>query len=107
MGQLWRIQVPTRGAGLGACHCAPTKPCAPKLPSSASVLAVIHGERGAWFKVVTSTVLRALLIAPGLYWSGVRGDSLVTSAALGSSGITAFLFVYYMALGAGSPNEQR
>ena len=73
---------------------------APSLPSSASVQAAINGEKNGWGKVVLSTALRALLIAPGVAISGARGKDLVTGSLLGSATITAFIFFFYKTQGA-------
>jgi hypothetical protein len=67
----------------------------PKLPSSASVLCALRGEPGGWGKVMMSTGLRALLIAPGMAVSGARGARLVGGSLLASATITAFLFIFY------------
>lgn len=66
-----------------------------QLPSSESVNAVLRGQDGGWAKVVTSTALRAVLIAPGMAFAGARGWRLVGASMLGSATITAFLFVFY------------
>ena len=67
----------------------------PKLPSSASVESAINGEKHGWGKVVLSTALRALLIAPGVALSGARGKDLLTGSLVGSATITAFIFFFY------------
>ncbi len=66
-----------------------------QLPSSESVNDVLAGRTNGWPKVVGSTLLRALLIMPGVAVAGARGWRLVGGAFLGSATITAFLFVFY------------
>ncbi len=66
-----------------------------QLPSSNAVKAAMRGESGGWFKVAMSTVLRSLLMTPGLYIVGVRGWKLLGGALLGSASITVFLFIFY------------
>ncbi len=68
-----------------------------QLPSSESVNAVLDGEDNGWMKVVMSTTLRAILIAPGLALAGGRGWKLVGGSLLSSTTITAFLFIFYRA----------
>lgn len=65
------------------------------LPSSESVNAVLRGEPGGWTKVLVSTTLRALLVAPGMAMVGVRGWKLPAGALLSSATITFFLFIFY------------
>lgn len=67
----------------------------PHLPSSESVLAAINGEPGGWGKVLFSTLLRALLVAPGVWLAGGRGGRLVAGSLVASTSITAFLFLWY------------
>ena len=66
-----------------------------QLPSSESVNAVLTGQENGWLKVTMSTVLRSILIAPGLAVAGARGWKLVGGSLLSSTTITAFLFVFY------------
>ena len=68
-----------------------------QLPSSESVNAVLNGEDNGWTKVVMSTALRAILIAPGLAMVGARGWKLAGGSLLSSTTITAFLFIFYRA----------
>jgi hypothetical protein len=65
------------------------------LPSSSSVKAAIRGEPGGWFKVLASTGLRSLLVAPGVWFGGARGWKLAVGSLLGSTTITMFLFIWY------------
>jgi hypothetical protein len=67
------------------------------LPSSESTLAAIRGEPGSWAKVLFTTTLRALIIAPGVWVGGGRGWRLVGGSLVGSVGITAFLFFWHLA----------
>ena len=72
------------------------------LPSSQSVLSVIRGEPGGWGKVAFSTILRTLLIAPGMWFAGGKGWRLWAGAATSSVTITVFLFFWYAAQEAGA-----
>jgi hypothetical protein len=65
------------------------------LPSSDSVNAVLRREPGGWTKVLVSTALRAVLIAPGMAVVGARGWKLPAGALLSSATITFFLFIFY------------
>lgn len=85
---------------LGAIDQIGCAPCAGRrtmgsLPSSDAVQTVLDRQRGGWGKVVTSTLLRALLIAPGVAVTGARGWKLVGGSVLSSVTITSFLFVFY------------
>lgn len=84
------MRVMTLGAVLGAGE-------TPHLPSSESVLSAINGEPGGWGKVLASTLLRALLVAPGVWFAGGRGARLVGGSLVASTSITAFLFLWYLA----------
>jgi hypothetical protein len=64
-------------------------------PSSYAVAAALEKRPGAWGKVASGTLQRALFLAPGLALAGVRGDQLVKGAVLGSMGITVWLFFLY------------
>lgn len=93
------MEVRTLG-NLAALGCAS---CDEGPPSSQSILALYRGESGALFKVLTSTALRGVLIAPGVFvaarWAGARGGKLALATVGGSLvsavGITAFLALYY------------
>lgn len=67
------------------------------LPSSQSVLGALRGEPGGWTKVFLSTLLRTLLIAPGMWFAGGKGWRLWAGAASASTTITVFLFFWYAA----------
>lgn len=64
-------------------------------PSSYAVAAALEKRSGAWGKVASGTLQRALFLAPGLALAGVRGDQLIKGAFLGSVGITTWLFILY------------
>lgn len=70
-------------------------PATPHLPSTESTLSALRGEPGGWGKVVSTTLLRALIIAPGVWVGGGRGWRLVGGSLVGSVGITAFLFLWH------------
>lgn len=69
------------------------------LPSSESVLAALRGEPGGWGKVLLSTLLRSLLIAPGVFLAGGRGWKLAAGSLVASSSITTFLLIWHYAHG--------
>ena len=90
---------------LGAIDQVGCAPCGQRrsmgsLPSSEAVQSALAREPGGWGKVVTATLLRALLIAPGMAVAGARGWRLAGGSLLSSTTITAFLFVFYSANGA-------
>lgn len=65
------------------------------LPSSEAAAAVLNGEAGSWAKLFASTVLRAILIAPGLALGGVREPKKLLWGSLASSVlITGFILAY-------------
>jgi|694.fasta_scaffold66028_8 hypothetical protein len=68
---------------------------APPLPSSDSTLSLLRGEPGGLGKVVTTTLLRAVILAPGVWIGGGRGWRLVGGSLVSSLSITAFLFLWY------------
>ena len=74
---------------LGAVHQAQP------LPSSTAVGEVLGGEPGGVFHLLTSTVLRAFLIAPGVALGGARGGRLIAGSLVGSLGITTMLFLWH------------
>lgn len=73
----------------------------PNLPSSDSTLSFLRGEPGGFGKVLTTTLLRALILAPGVWVGGGRGWRLVTGSLVSSLSISAFLFLWYSANGTG------
>ena len=64
-------------------------------PSSYAIAAALDKEPGSTGKVIMGTLMRSMFIAPGLGLSGLRGESLVRAALLGSASITASLFGLY------------
>lgn len=73
----------------------------PNLPSSDSTLSFLRGEPGGFGKVLTTTLLRALILAPGVWVGGGRGWRLVAGSLVSSLSISAFLFLWYSANGTG------
>jgi len=65
------------------------------LPSSTAVGEVLGGEPGGVLHVLTSTLLRAFLIAPGVALSGARGGRLVAGALVGSLSVTVGVFLWH------------
>ena len=63
-------------------------------PSSYAGYDVVTGKPGAIPVFAFLTVVRAVLIAPGLYASGVRGRQLAGGALLASAGVSAFVLAY-------------
>lgn len=68
-----------------------------ELPSSQSVIACLRGEPGALAKTAMTTLLRTMLLLPGVYLAGGRGWRAWVGASAGSMTITAFLFFWYAA----------
>lgn len=64
------------------------------LPSSDAAAKFLRGESGGTFELVTSTVLRSVLIAPGLVIAGVDGKKALLGSALSSVAITGFVLAY-------------
>lgn len=65
------------------------------LPSSDAAARFVMGEEGAFGGVVSSTLLRALLIAAGMYVAGIRDEKTLVKAALGGAiGIEVFVLFY-------------
>lgn len=57
-------------------------------PSSYAAYALVDGERGAVLRFTGLTLLRALLIAPGVALAGVRGQKLILGSLAGSAVIS-------------------
>ena len=57
-------------------------------PSSYAAYALVDGERGAVLRFAGLTLLRALLIAPGIALAGVRGQRLILGSLAGSGFIS-------------------
>lgn len=65
------------------------------LPSSDAAARFVMGEEGAWKDIITSTLLRAVLIAAGMYVAGIRDRTTLTKAAIGGAvGIEMFVLAY-------------
>jgi hypothetical protein len=64
-------------------------------PSDYAIYALVNDEPGSMRRVVVLTCARALLIAPGLYASGLRGRRLVASALGASTSVTTLLTLWY------------
>lgn len=63
-------------------------------PSTYAGHDVVTGKPGAIPIFLGLTVLRAILIAPGLYAAGVRGRQLAGGALLASAGVSTFVVGY-------------
>ena len=63
-------------------------------PSSYAAYAVVNGERGALLRFVGLTLLRGLIIAPGMALAGVKGKQLLLGAAAASGLISSSALVY-------------
>jgi len=63
-------------------------------PSSYAAYAVIEGEKGSVMRFAGLTLLRALLIAPGMALAGVQGRQLVLGSATGSGLISVAALGY-------------
>ena len=66
-------------------------------PSSYAAYALVDGERGALLRFAGLTVLRALLIAPGVALAGARGQKLILGSLAGSAFISAAALGYTIA----------
>lgn len=65
------------------------------LPSSDAVALALSGDPAGILTVVGSTLLRAGLIAGGMYLAGVRGQKTLVRGSLGGAlGIEAFVFMW-------------
>jgi hypothetical protein len=64
------------------------------LPSSASAKAFLAGEPGGAGKLLLSTGLRSLLIAPGLFLVGIPWKKALLGAAISSLTISTFIIIY-------------
>lgn len=67
------------------------------LPSSESAKALLNGEPGGWWKFTSSTILRSILIAPGLIIGGVRKPSQILVGSLASSMLISTFIITYLA----------
>lgn len=74
-------------------------------PTSYAAYACINGEKGAYLKFGALTVLRSLLIAPGMALAGIRGPKLLYGALAASGAVSVSALVYCYALGQASKNE--
>lgn len=72
------------------------------LPSSEAAASFLNGEDGGFAKIISSTLLRALLIAPGLALGGVREPKKVIIASLASSVMISTFILVYLGVQAGS-----
>lgn len=63
-------------------------------PSSYAAYALADGERGALLRFAGLTVLRALLIAPGVALAGARGQKLILGSLAGSAVISVAALGY-------------
>jgi hypothetical protein len=63
-------------------------------PSSYAAYALAEGERGALLRFAGLTVLRALLIAPGVALAGARGQKLILGSLAGSAVISVAALGY-------------
>jgi len=65
-------------------------------PSDYAIADLVNGVPGAAGRVVGLTLLRCLLIGPGLYLTGMRGKQLVTSTLAASASVTAGMTAWYV-----------
>lgn len=64
------------------------------LPSAQSAADFIDGKKGSLFDVASCTLFRGILIASGLYVSGLRGKQLKRASIFGALSIEAFVLSY-------------
>lgn len=70
----------------------------PITPSTTAVLSVIRGEPGGWTRVFFATLMRAFLIAPGVWLAGGKGWRLWVGAGTASTTVTVFHYFWCAAL---------
>lgn len=63
-------------------------------PTSYAAHAVLGGEPGAIIRFGALTILRSLLVAPGLAIAGIRGKPLLYGSLASSGMISAFAIAY-------------
>lgn len=65
-------------------------------PSVYAAAAVVEGQPGAWTNLVMNTLLRAVLLMPGLAIGGVRDLRTNVTAALTASGLlSGIILIHY------------
>lgn len=68
------------------------------LPSSEAAKSLLNGEEGGIAKFAASTVLRSILIMPGLLLGGVREPKkIVMGSLISSTMISSFVLLYLAA----------
>jgi len=67
-------------------------------PTSYAAHAVLQGNRGSIFAFAGLTLLRSLLIAPGLALAGIRGKKLFYGSLAGSGVISGVALAYVFML---------
>jgi len=72
-----------------------TRPAIGAPPTDYAIYALVRGEPRALQRVAGLTLVRACLIAPGLYVAGIRGRKLVTQSLAASVGVSALLTAWY------------
>jgi hypothetical protein len=75
---------------------AADSPLAPNAPPSDYAIAdLVNGVPGAGWRVAGLTLLRSLIIAPGLALMGMRGSKLVASSLAASGTVSASMTIMY------------
>lgn len=64
-------------------------------PSSYCALAVVEGQPGAIPRFLLATLLRSLIIAPGLFAVGIPPKQVAFGALAASTSISGVLLLYY------------
>jgi hypothetical protein len=72
------------------------------LPSSDAAAEFLRGTEGGTGKIIASTVLRSVLILPGLLVVGVEPKKAVFGSLISSGLITGFILIY---MGADAPKR--
>ena len=62
-------------------------------PSDYAIEALVRGRRGGLPRTLGLTAMRSLLVAPGLYFAGMRGKKLLVGALAASASITLGMIV--------------
>lgn len=74
-------------------------------PTSYAAYAVLQGEKGALLKFSALTLLRSLIIAPGMAVAGIRGKKLLYGSMAASGVVSAVALGYCYALGQAAAKE--
>lgn len=74
-------------------------------PTSYAAYATLNGDKGSMLKFAGLTILRSLLIAPGMAIAGVRGKQLLWGSLAASGFVSMSALVYCYALAQKAPEN--